>query len=161
MTFFCYMYTHLNSTKFAQIQEAILSILSCLWLWDFWLLFTVLPDQIILRENIKIHNKIFIHLNEQLFPNCHLFGVDGVFYITDPKDLTVCDRLFIKKNEDLVINFDIPPENDLIRKYCEQSPEMSQSVRKCWGCQCVLTQFTAYEFSWTPLWFLNIKLPVL
>ena len=36
--------------------------------------------------------------------------------------------MFIKKNEDLVMNFDIPSENDLIRNYCGHSPEVSQSV---------------------------------
>jgi hypothetical protein len=42
------------------------------------------------------------------------------------KDLLVRKKLFIKKNKDIVINFDIPSENDLIRKYCGQMPEVSQ-----------------------------------
>ena len=38
-------------------------------------------------------------------------------YITNSKDFTAWEKLFIKKkNEDLVMNFDIPSENDLIRK---------------------------------------------
>ena len=48
-------------------------------------------------------------------------------HVTNPKDLIVWEKLFIKNNEDLVMNFDIPSETDLIMKYCEQSPEVSQS----------------------------------
>ena len=73
--------------------------------------------------------------------------------------------------EDLVMNFDIPSENDLIRKYCEQSPQVSESVRNSWWWEerflnlnefrgimvCVVTQFTTYRFSWAPLWYLSIN----
>jgi len=41
--------------------------------------------------------------------------------VTNHKDLTVREKLFIKKNEDLVMDLDILLENDLFRKYCEQS----------------------------------------
>ena len=43
-------------------------------------------------------------------------------HIINPKDLTFWGKFFIKKNEDILINFDIPSENDLIRKCCGQSP---------------------------------------
>ena len=33
------------------------------------------------------------------------------------KHVTVWEKLLIEKNEDLVMNLDIPSENDLIRKY--------------------------------------------
>ena len=33
--------------------------------------------------------------------------------------MTDWEKLFIKKNEDLVMNFDVFSEKDLIRKYCE------------------------------------------
>ena len=45
--------------------------------------------------------------------------------VTNPKDLKVWKKLLIKKN-DLVMNFDTPSENYLIRKHCGQSPEVSQ-----------------------------------
>ena len=51
----------------------------------------------------------------------------GKLILTNPKNLAVWEKLFIKKNEDLVMNFDIPSENDLLRKYCGPSLEVSQS----------------------------------
>ena len=50
--------------------------------------------------------------------------------IANPKDLRVWEKLLVNKTEDRVTNFDISSENDLIRKYCGQSPEVLQSVRK-------------------------------
>ena len=69
---------HLNSGCF---QEAILPILTVSdWLWELCWLSTVLPDQIILRGNIKIHNKIFILLKKQLFLTIKSLGMVMCFY---------------------------------------------------------------------------------
>ena len=47
----------------------------------------------------------------------------------------------MKKNKDLVMDFDIPSENDLIRKYCGQSPEIPQSETALHGKNGFLKTF--------------------
>ena len=66
-------YTHLNSTKITKFRNFFRkrffpSSAVCDWLLYLCWLSTVLPDKIILRGNIRIHNKIFILPNEQLLP---------------------------------------------------------------------------------------------
>ena len=47
--------------------------------------------------------------------------------IVNPKKLTVWEKLFIRKNED-VMDVVTPSENNLVRKCCGQSSDFSQSA---------------------------------
>jgi hypothetical protein len=64
-----------------------------------------------------------------------------------------CRLWGVKKNEDLVMNFDILSEKGLIRKYSRQSSEGSQSVRNCWGWEEWLPE-SVPKFEWI-VWSLN------
>ena len=73
----------------------------------------------------------YIHLNSTNF--------------SKPRDLIVWGKVFIEKHEDLTMNFDIPFENDLIKKYCRESPDVSQSEKADDGKNGFLKMFINFR----------------
>ena len=116
-----YTWTPQNSFKFRTIFRKSFFPSSAVydWLWDCWWLSIVLPAQIIIRGNNKIHNKISILLNKQLFSTVKFFGLVMCFnnlvsFWTLCPLSHVWDKLL--KQSPTPKNLDIPSENDLIRK---------------------------------------------
>ena len=65
----------------------------------------------------------------------------GLKHITKPKDLTVWEKLFIKKNEDHDMNFDIPSENGLTRMCCGHHQRSHDQSETALGWEEILPKY--------------------
>ena len=57
-------------------------------------------------------------------------------------------KLFIKRDEDLIMNFDIPSVNDLIETAEGGKNGFLKILINFWEFKCVLAQFTTCEYDY-------------